>query len=97
VRLLSVGRLVEKKGTDDLLEALARLPASLHWTLVHVGGGPLREALQAQARRLGLESRIAWRGAMAQDQLIQEYRRPICSCWPAGLRRTATATVCPMC
>lgn len=74
VRLLSVGRLVEKKGTDDLLEALARLPASLHWTLVHVGGGPLREALQAQARRLGLESRIAWRGAMTQDQLIQEYR-----------------------
>ncbi len=27
VRLLSVGRLVEKKGTGDLLAALARLPA----------------------------------------------------------------------
>jgi glycosyltransferase involved in cell wall biosynthesis len=75
VRLLSVGRLVEKKGTDDLLRALALLPAGVHWTLVHVGGGPLRDTLQQQAQALGLADRIAWRGAMAQDQLIEEYRR----------------------
>ncbi|MBP6854438.1 MAG: glycosyltransferase family 4 protein, partial [Rhodoferax sp.] len=75
VRLLSVGRLVEKKGTDDLLDALAQLPSGLKWSLVHVGGGPLRETLQQQAQRLGLTSRIQWRGAMAQDQLIEEYRR----------------------
>ena len=74
VRLLSVGRLVEKKGTDDLLDALALLPSGLQWTLVHVGGGPLRDTLQAQARRLGLEQRIQWRGAMTQDQLLAEYR-----------------------
>src|SRR5262249_46819464 len=35
VSILSVGRLVEKKGTDVLLEALARLPGDLHWRLVH--------------------------------------------------------------
>lgn len=75
VRILSVGRLVEKKGTDDLLRALALLPAGVHWTLVHVGGGPLRDTLQQQAQALGLADRIAWRGAMAQDQLIEEYRR----------------------
>lgn len=75
VRILSVGRLVEKKGTDDLLRALALLPAGVHWTLVHVGGGPLRETLQQLAQSLGLTARIDWRGAMAQDQLIEEYRR----------------------
>lgn len=74
VRLLSVGRLVEKKGTDDLLRALALLPAGLHWTLVHVGGGPLRADLQAQADALGLAARIQWRGAMAQGELILEYQ-----------------------
>jgi glycosyltransferase involved in cell wall biosynthesis len=47
----------------------------VHWSLVHVGGGPLRDTLQQQARALGLADRIAWRGAMAQDQLIEEYRR----------------------
>ena len=31
MRILSVGRLVEKKGTDDLLQALARLPGNLDW------------------------------------------------------------------
>lgn len=74
VRILSVGRLVEKKGTDVLLDALAMLPAGLNWTLVHVGGGPLREVLSRQAKALNLDQRISWRGAMTQDQLIDEYR-----------------------
>jgi len=74
VVLLSVGRLVEKKGTDVLLDALARLPADLHWRLVHVGGGPLRQVLEQQASALGLAHRIAWRGAMAQDDLLALYR-----------------------
>jgi len=74
VIVLSVGRLVEKKGTDVLLEALARLPRSLHWRLVHAGGGRLRAALERRARRLGILERIAWRGALAQDALLAEYR-----------------------
>lgn len=73
VRLLSVGRLVEKKGTDVLQQALAMLPKELHWRLVHVGGGPLRGKLQALATSLGIEGRIEWRGAMAQPELIREY------------------------
>ena len=74
VRILSVGRLGEKKGTDVLLAALALLPAGLNWSLVHVGGGPLREALARQAKALQIDARISWRGAMAQDRLIEEYR-----------------------
>jgi len=74
VVLLSVGRLVEKKGTDVLLEALARLPPSLHWRLVHAGGGPLRAKLEQRARALGIAARIAWRGALAQDALLEAYR-----------------------
>ena len=41
VVLLSVGRAVAKKGYDDLLAALALLPAALAWRLVHIGGGAL--------------------------------------------------------
>jgi len=75
VTLLSVSRLVEKKGTDLLLAALARLPAGLHWRLVHVGGGPLKAKLARQARALGIAGRVDWRGALAQDQLLEEYRK----------------------
>lgn len=74
VVILSVGRLVEKKGTDVLLEALARLPAGLHWRLVHAGGGPLKGALQRRGRALGIGERIEWRGALPQDELLREYR-----------------------
>ena len=72
--ILSVGRLVEKKGTDVLLEALARLPSDLHWRLVHVGGGPLKESLERRARALGISDRVSWRGARTQTELLTEYR-----------------------
>ncbi len=73
-RLLSVGRLVEKKGYDDLLEALARLPAELDWRFEHIGGGKLARRLAARAEALGLAPRIAWRGKRAQDEVIAAMR-----------------------
>ncbi len=74
VVVLSVGRAVEKKGYDLLLRALAALPAERAWRLVHIGGGPLRSRLQRQARELGLEGRIEWRGARAQAEVLAAYR-----------------------
>ena len=74
VRILSVCRLVEKKGVEVLLEALALLPAGLRWKLVHAGGGPLGKSLQGRARSLGIQDRIEWRGALTQEALLAEYR-----------------------
>jgi glycosyltransferase involved in cell wall biosynthesis len=66
VRIVSVGRLVAKKGYDDLIAALGRLDRSAAWRLVHIGGGPLKESLRAQAEAAGIADRIDWQGA--QDQ-----------------------------
>ena len=74
VLILSVGRAVAKKGYDDLLEALAILPADLEWRFVHIGGGALAAALRLQAKWLGLSHRIEWRGAMAQPEVLAAYR-----------------------
>ncbi|WP_300299141.1 glycosyltransferase family 4 protein [Ferrovibrio sp.] len=74
VRLISVGRAVEKKGFDILLDALARLPSDLYWRFTHIGGGPLLPALQTQAEKLGIADRVAWQGAQAQDEVIAAYR-----------------------
>lgn len=74
VRLLGVARLVPKKGIEILLEALAALPAALHWRYEHVGSGPLRAALETKAERLGIARRIRWRGALPQDQVVAAYR-----------------------
>jgi len=74
VRFISIGRAVAKKGFDDLLAALAILPAELNWRLVHIGGGEMLVALKAQAEKLGLAARIEWRGARAQDAVIAALR-----------------------
>jgi glycosyltransferase involved in cell wall biosynthesis len=72
LRLLCVARLVAKKGHDDLLDALARLPAHLHWRLDLIGGGELRGALETRARGLG--DRVAFRGALAQPDVVAAMR-----------------------
>ena len=75
VRILSVGRLVEKKGYADLLAALAALPSGLNWRLAHVGGGPLLRELKRHEARVGIGERIEWLGALPRDEVLDQYRR----------------------
>ncbi|MEL6451141.1 MAG: glycosyltransferase [Pseudomonadota bacterium] len=72
--LLSVGRLVEKKGFDRLIEALALLPAGIDWHWTHIGGGALDAQMRAQADAAGVGDRITWRGACDQPEVIDAMR-----------------------
>ncbi|WP_299348573.1 glycosyltransferase [uncultured Shimia sp.] len=74
VRFLSVGRLVEKKGFDNLIEALAMLPADLDWQWDHIGGGGLGDQFKARADALGIADRITWHGACDQPEVIEAMR-----------------------
>ncbi|KIC43636.1 glycosyl transferase [Ruegeria sp. ANG-S4] len=73
--MLSVGRLVEKKGFDRLLDAFAMLPQSLDWHWTHIGGGTLDGPLRAKAADAGLSDRITWRGACDQPEVIAMMRQ----------------------
>ena len=73
VRLLSVGRLVEKKGFDDLLSALAMLPPAHWWTLDVVGGGTLEARLRGQAAALGIGERVRWHGSLPHDRVVGHF------------------------
>ena len=73
VRILSVGRLVDKKGYDDLLDALAMLPPGLAWTLEVVGGGPLDTKLRGQAETLGIADRVRWLGSLSHDRVVEHF------------------------
>lgn len=72
--ILSVGRLVEKKGYDLLLDALAGLPQGTAWRLIHIGGGELSRDLKARAEQLGIDHHIEWRGAQARDAVFDAMR-----------------------
>jgi glycosyltransferase involved in cell wall biosynthesis len=74
VRLICVGRAVEKKGHAGFLAALAKLPKDLNWCLELVGGGELLPVLKKQAEQLGLSDRIIWAGALPQEEVLTRYR-----------------------
>ncbi len=68
-----VGRLVEEKGVDLLLEALAGLEGT--WRAYILGSGPAREGLQNQARRLGLADRVSFDAWIPSGQMPAYYRQ----------------------
>ncbi|CAN5577202.1 hypothetical protein BH09ACT4_BH09ACT4_01560 [soil metagenome] len=65
---LFVGRLVEKKGVEFLLDALAGPGAALgEWTLIVAGDGPLRAALETRAAELGILNRLRFAGFVSGE------------------------------
>lgn len=73
--ILSVGRLVPKKGHDDLIAACALLRQRGHAFLCKiVGDGPLRSSLAAQISELSLEDVVTLEGSMTHSDLIALYR-----------------------
>jgi glycosyltransferase involved in cell wall biosynthesis len=71
-RLVSVGRLVAKKGFDDLLRACALLAAQgRNVCLRVVGDGPLRDDLLALARELGIADRLELAGECDSDGVLR--------------------------
>lgn len=71
-RFVSVGRLVPKKGLDDVLRALAKLRGDFRFDLY--GDGPMRGELEALVRELGLVDRVRFHGAVTQDELVPALR-----------------------
>ena len=84
LRLLSVGRLEREKGHSVLLDAIARLAdRGTAVELELVGDGTRLEALQRQARELGIEDRVTFAGAIGQDRIREHYRRADAFCLPS--------------
>lgn len=66
----SLGRMVEKKGFDVLIEALARLRAEGRAVVLRLAGdGPLRPALEAQVAALRLNEAVRFEGSLSHEQV----------------------------
>ena len=74
--VLSVGRMVPKKGFPVLIDALGAVrDRGLDFRCTIVGRGPLEDALRARISALELEDRVALPGAMAEQELAELYRK----------------------
>lgn len=71
VKFLFVGRLVYYKGVDVLLKAFER---ARNAELFIVGGGPLKEELAAEARRMGKERLVHFLSGVSDAELKACYR-----------------------
>ncbi|MBX2824018.1 MAG: glycosyltransferase [Gammaproteobacteria bacterium] len=61
--ILFIGSMEYRKGISQLLEALAALPESIHWSCNIVGGGPEFDRLQQEKDSLGLQERVTFHGS----------------------------------
>lgn len=74
--IVTVARLIEKKGIGDLIRAcdiLRKRGRSIRLEII--GKGPLREALKAQVHLLNLQELVRFRGALAQEAVREAYRQ----------------------
>ena len=75
--IVSVGRLVPKKGMEDAIRAFAASAeaARLGAVLRIVGDGPLRGDLEALARRLEVAKRVSFLGRLCHSDAVAEMSR----------------------
>ncbi len=72
LRLITVGRLVDKKGIDVAIDAVAGLlQKNIKATLDIIGSGPLEEALKSHSRQRKLENEVRFLGKQTADVVKQ--------------------------
>ena len=81
-----VGRLIEKKGIDVLLDAAAELRVTHPGLRVDViGEGPLRESLEQRSRELGLGTTVRFLGRVPHEEVLQRIGGARVFCLPARI------------
>ena len=73
--VLFVGRLVERKGVEVLVRAVARLAARRRVGLTVVGEGEWRGRITETVERAGASEFVTLAGRVSQDALVDAYRR----------------------
>ncbi len=68
--ILSVGHLIERKGHDQVIRALANLEGT---DLFIIGDGPEENNLRALATQLGLSNRVHFVGHISHENLAEYY------------------------
>lgn len=73
--VLYVGRIVAEKGLSTLIEAFAKLRQDkFNASLVIVGEGPIKERLENETRKRGLDTCINFTGLVDEPSLVKLYR-----------------------
>lgn len=91
--VLFVGRLDQEKRVDELVRAVAALPASLPAQVEIVGAGACRQELAELAERLGVGDRVRFRGLVSDVELVAAYARAAVFVMPSIAELQSLATM----
>jgi glycosyltransferase involved in cell wall biosynthesis len=95
-RILSVGRMVEKKGFDVLVDALARLHSrAVAFTAVLAGDGDERETIENDVRRRGLERLVELPGPLDQGRVRELLATSEVFCLPCVIGKDGNRDALP--
>ena len=76
IKILSVGRLVEKKGHEYAIKALAKVVNKNGKNIIYriVGDGPLKDKLMSLAEELRIEDCVEFMGNVEDEELLKLYK-----------------------
>lgn len=92
--VLFVGRLDQEKRVDNLIHAMAALPAHVPGRLEIVGDGPCRAEWEDLGERLGLgDDRVFFHGFVSESDLLSRYGSADVFCMPSIAELQSLATL----
>jgi glycosyltransferase involved in cell wall biosynthesis len=87
--ILSVGRLVEKKGMLTLIKAFAKIQNDFpHTQLKIIGDGPQEKKLEEEVKSLKLSKKVKLLGELPHDKVIEELKKAHLFCLASQTDKT---------
>jgi colanic acid/amylovoran biosynthesis glycosyltransferase len=82
--ILTVGRLVEKKGTEYLIRAIAKIRSEVpDVQLEIVGDGPLRRFLERLTTEFGISQQVRFIGTLSHEEVAVHMKKASIFCLPS--------------
>jgi len=76
IKILTIGRLVEKKGHEYAIRAIAKVVKKYrNIEYLIAGDGPLRNKLEGLVQELGIEKHVKFLGAIEQNEVLKLYQQ----------------------
>lgn len=84
ILIITSGKITRDKSIELILYALAKLPKSLRWRFVILGGGDQKylDELRHIGERLSLNQRLLWKNFVPKETLFRYYSAADLGIWP---------------
>jgi len=97
IKLISIGRLIEKKGFEYLIKAIKIVTKKYETVELNIiGEGELQSELIDLTSRLGLDDKVKLMGARSNEECIEELGRADIAVLPCVIAENGDMDVCPL-